>query len=174
MSKYLLAIYRKELTDELLAQIAGLFSDAIIEKTNDRLSLYLGIGFERHYQSQKEYHCYRIMTEAIVPALFVLDPRPIYVGLFNETELQKCVLMTAHCHGIQNLIEANIEKGLNMEPYFKATFDQDSNLNIPAIENCIKALKKKLRLAKSIQKKYFQDRIVTHMAGDHAPASVQS
>lgn len=164
MSNYLLAIYRKELSAEILSQISGLLSDAIIEKTNDRLSLYLGIGFERRYQSQKEYHCYRIMTEAIVPALFVLDPRPIYVGLFNETELQKCVLMTAHCHGIQNLIDANIEKGLNLEPYFKATFDQDSNLNLIVIEDCIKALKKKLRLAKKIQKKYFYDRSLMHQS----------
>ena len=174
MSKYLLAIYRKELSDELLAQIGGLFSDADIEKANERMSHFIGAGFERKYDSQKDYHCYRIMAEQIVPALFFLEPRPLYVGTFNETEEQKCALMTAHCRGVAGLIESNIGQGLNMEPYFKATFDQDSNLNIPAIENCVKALKKKLRLAKSIQKKYFQDRIVTHIAGDHASASVQS
>ena len=160
MSKYLIVIYRKELSAERLMQIAGLFSDASIEKINERMSLFIGAGFEGKYNSQKNYHCYRIMSDQIVPSLFFFEPRPLYVGTFNDTEENKCAMMSAHCFGISTLIENNIEKGLYTEPYFNAIFGQDSHLNMIAIEDCIKELKKTLRLAKSIQKKYYQDRIV--------------
>ena len=174
MSNYLLAIYRKDLSSENINQIADLFSGATVNKINERMSLFLGTGYERKYNSQKDYYCFRIMSEKIVPAYFLLEPRPLYVGSFNETEEQKCALMTAHYLGVSSLIEANVEKGLNMEPYFKATFDQDSHLNLIAIENCIKTLKKKLRLAKSIEKKYFQDRLIKYHPDENEKVSLHS
>jgi hypothetical protein len=169
MSKYLIVIYRKELSDNLLVQIAGLFSDASIEKINERMSLFIGAGFEGKYNSQKNYHCYRIMSDQIVPSLFFFEPRPLYVGTFNDAEENKCAMMSAHCFGVSTLIKNNIEKGLHMEPYFNAIFGQNSSLNMIAIEDCIKELKKTLRFAKNIQKKYYQDRIVTCVpAGNEA------
>jgi hypothetical protein len=66
--------------------------------------------------------------------------------------------MSAHCHSILDLIQMNVGKGLEFEPYFKGIFDQDSKMNTGAISACVKELKKHLHLAKSIQKKYFSDR----------------
>jgi hypothetical protein len=155
MSRYLVAIYRNELSEDHRSQIASILSDPIIEEINERMSLFLGSGYQKRYEFDRDYYCYRFLCDQMVPAFFFVEPRPLYIGLFNETEENKCAIMSAHCHGIIDLIQMNIGKGLELEPYFKGIFDQDSKMNMDVIHACVKELKKHFRLAKSIKKIFF-------------------
>ena len=158
MSSYLLAIYKKDLSKDNYSQVASILCGATIENINERMSLFIGCGFKKRYQIDQSYFCYRFLSQELAPMFFLIEPRPLYIGRFNEEEERKCAMMSAHCHSILELIEMTIGKSLEFEPYYKEIFDQDSQINSDAVHGCIKELKKHLRASKNIQAKYFSDR----------------
>jgi len=157
MSYYILTIYDQELTEDTIQQISGLCSDADVKPMLGRPNALIGGGYHGNYNLQNPYHCYYIMSETIDAQLFLLEPRPNYVGIFDDPSEFSCLLMAGLCNQLEEMIDDIKDHGMGLNDIFEKIFNHKSNFNDNAAKAHLKDLKRGLSLAKRLHKQFYKE-----------------
>ena len=158
MKKYLFAIYPKELRKEDFDQIGGLCPGVTIEELDEDAIEAIIFAFYMTHNAAQHGHCYRFKTDELLPALFMVEKTPAYIGLFNVKDERACTTMGAYLLDACFLATILRSKVKSCRRVFKSRFRQTSHINLNSTKFVLKDLKKDAIVAGDHIKALFDDR----------------
>ena len=103
MESYLLVIYEHKLSKTQITTLSSLGDDMKIGRLKDEVSNFIAQCYTLKFKFLFVGYCYAFYSDSIPSVIYLLDPKPIYVGRFDTASLQKCIEIGDACETAHKL-----------------------------------------------------------------------